>query len=282
MHRVSTTIPHNLHTMCLKTGFLLFALSVILCLQSCVSPQDLVYFNQGQTFPDSLQDIQNLPVLKIQTDDLLSIRVRASGLDPEIAAPYNLDPVTGQFVGGQMGENRAAIGYLVDKEGYIDFPALGAIKVVGMTTAELKEEIEQRLVPYLKDPIVIVRYFNFRITMLGEVRSPGTYVMPTERVSILDALGEAGDMTDYANRRNVLLVREQEGRREYVHLDLHDRNIFKSPYFYLVQNDLIYVEPVSLKAAGIRDQSQRITPWISVVGSTLSLVVAIISLTRQP
>jgi polysaccharide export outer membrane protein len=168
----------------------------------------------------------------------------------------------------------------VDKEGNIDFPQIGSIKAAGKTTDELKNDIEMALKPFLNDPAIQVRFFNFRVTLMGEVNKPGTYIIPTERISILDAIGQAGDLTVYANRANLLLIREQEGKREYVRLNLQDRNIFNSPYFYLVQNDLIYIEPVELKTASIRDQSQSITPWISVVGTVVSLIISIISLTK--
>jgi polysaccharide export outer membrane protein len=251
----------------------------MLQLCSCVTHEELLNFNTGQPFPDSLSTIRNLPDLKIQPDDLLSIKVKA--LDMEAAVPYNLDLETAQNAGANSLQNtRALLGYLVDKEGNIDFPQIGTIKAAGKTTLELKNELENALKPYLNDPVIQVRFFNFRITLMGEVNRPGTFVIPTERVSILDALGQAGDLTVYADRTNILLIREQQGKREFIRLNLQDRNIFNSPYFYLVQNDLIYIEPVDVKTASIRDQSQRITPWISVIGTVVSLIISIISLTK--
>lgn len=250
----------------------------IILLNSCVSYDTLVNFNAGSHFPDSGQVIQNLPILIIQTDDLLSIKVKA--FDMELALPYNIDP-EGVQGATALQNTRALIGFLVDKEGYIEFPQLGTIMAAGKTTAELREEIEEKLKPYLKEPVVVVRFINFRITLLGEVNRPGTYTIPNERLSILDAIGLAGDLTVYANRTNILLIREQDGKREYIRLNLQDRNVFMSPHFYLVQNDLIYIEPEEIKAASIRDRSQQIAPWVSVIGTAVSLIIAIISLTKK-
>jgi polysaccharide export outer membrane protein len=259
--------------------YVLCIISAMIQFCSCVSHDTLLNFNTGQPFPDSLSVIHNLPVLKIQPDDLLSIKVRA--LDMETTIPYNIDTETSLNSGSNsLQSTRALLGYLVDKEGNIDFPQIGSIKAAGKTTDELKNDIEMALKPFLNDPAIQVRFFNFRVTLMGEVNKPGTYIIPTERISILDAIGQAGDLTVYANRANLLLIREQEGKREYVRLNLQDRNIFNSPYFYLVQNDLIYIEPVELKTASIRDQSQSITPWISVVGTVVSLIISIISLTK--
>lgn len=253
-------------------------LGFILFLSSCVSYEKLVNFNTGQPFPDTMQGIHNLPILKIQADDLLSIKVKV--FDMLLAIPYNIDP-EGVQGAANLQNTRALLGYLVDKEGNIDFPELGTIKAAGKTTSELKAEIEEKLKPFLNDPVVVVRFINFRITLLGEVTRPGTYTIPNERMSILDAIGLAGDMTVFANRTNVLLIREQDGKREYIRLNLQDRDIFNSPYFYLLQNDLVYIEPDEIKAASIRDRSQQIAPWVSVVGTAVSLIIAIISLTKK-
>ncbi len=255
------------------------ALLLLLPWWGCVSHTELLNFNTGQPFPDSLSAIYNLTELVIQPDDLLSIKVKA--LDMEAATPYNLDLESTQGnAANALQSTRALLGYLVDKEGNIDFPQIGTIRAAGKTTYALKQELETALRPYLNDPVIQVRFFNFRVTLLGEVSRPGTFVIPTERVSILDAIGQAGDLTPYANRTNILLIREQQGKRQYIRLNLQDRNIFNSPYFYLVQNDLIYIEPVELKTATIRDQSQRIAPWISVVGTIITLIISIISLSK--
>ena len=258
-----------------KTSINIFFLLVVtLMASSCVTHDELLNFTKGPELPTAPVDIQNLPQLEIQPDDLLSIRVKS--LDPVAAEPFNVDPLNMNMnmnmAGGGM---RPLIGYLVSREGTIDFPMLGTIKVIGMTTDELKALLLKELDPFLKDPIVLVRFLNFRITVLGEVRAPGTYFVGQERVTLLDMLGQAGDITPYGSRTNVLIVREQNGKRVSARLNLQNRNIFKSPFFYLQQNDVIYVEPLPTRTASIRDQSQRILPWLSAITALTTLALTL-------
>lgn len=249
-------------------------LILILTASACVTHKELVNFNEGPEFP--LRDsVGVVPALRIQPDDLLSIRVRA--LDMEAAEPFNLDPERSQNIAGG-GAQRATFGYLVDNEGFIDVPVLGALKVEGLTTNELKDTITQKLQTYLTNPVVVVRFTNFRITMLGEVGRPGTLTMQNERVTILDAIGQAGDLGVYANRKDILVIREQDGVREFGHINLNSRTIFESPYFFLKQNDVIYVAPVKEKTVLVRDQTQKIAPWIAVISSILTLALTLKSL----
>lgn len=251
-----------------------FLLLTLLGLSSCVTHDELLNFNQGPAFPDTAVDIQNLPQLQIQPDDLLSIRVKS--LEPLAAEPFNVDPANmnmGMMGGG--GNVRPLIGYLVSREGTIDFPMLGTIKVVGMTTDELKELLLEELEPFLKEPVILVRFLNFRITVLGEVLQPGTFFVANERVTVLDMLGQAGDITPYGNRTNILIIREQNGQRQTATLNLQDREVFESPFFYLQQNDVIYVEPMPTRTAAIRDQSQRILPWLSAITALTTLALTL-------
>ncbi|MEN0003595.1 MAG: polysaccharide biosynthesis/export family protein [Bacteroidota bacterium] len=257
--------------------FLLF--TVILLLNSCVSHQELLNFNEGAPFPSSPEAIGEIPPLKIQPDDLLSIRVLA--LDLEAVVPYNIDPPNMANMQIQAGQGaRPLFGYLVDNEGYIDFPNLGRIKIAGLTTGEARALLIDKLSEYLVDPTVVVRFLNFRITVLGEANSPGTFLFANERVTILDALGQAGDLSDYANRTNILVIRQQNDQRTTGRINLQETNIFESPYFYLKQNDVIYVEPLNEKTAVVRDQTQRILPWVSVITGLVTLTLAITSFTN--
>ena len=257
---------------------LAFLLATTLLLSSCVTHDELLNFTEGPEFPGSPVDIQNLPQLEIQPDDLLSIRVRS--LDPVAAEPFNVDPMGGNMnmnmAGG--GSMRPLIGFLVSRDGTIDFPVLGTVKVIGMTTDELKELLLEELDPFLKDPVVLVRFLNFRITVLGEVLAPGTYFVAQERVTLLDMLGMAGDITPYGNRTNVLVIREQNGKRVTARMDLQQRDLFESPFFYLQQNDVIYVEPLPTRTASIRDQSQRILPWLSAITALTTLALTLSNL----
>lgn len=243
----------------------------ILTWSSCVSHEQLLNFTHGPEFPDTLQMINNLPQLKIQPDDLLSIKVRA--LEPTTAAPFNIDPPNLVNVGA--GGARPLLGFLVNREGTIDFPILGTLKVIGLTTGEVKDLLLEKLEPYLKEPVILVRFLNFRITVLGEVSQPGTYFSANERVTLLDMLGQAGDISPYGNRTNVLIIREQDGNRQTARLNLQDRNIFQSPFFYLQQNDVIYVEPLPTRTAAIRDQSQRLLPWLSALSALTTLAITL-------
>lgn len=256
--------------------YYLLLIAIWLTANACVTHDELLNFSQGNPFPETSEEIPELPILKIQPDDLLSIRVQA--LDIEAAIPYNVDPPTMNInnIGG--GNIRPLLGYLVDREGYIDFPVLGRIKVGGRTTGEVRELLTRQLTPeYLKDPVVIVRFLNFRVTVLGEVTQPGTFSISTERITVMDALGLAGDLAPYANRTNILVTREQNGQRTYGRINLQDRNVFNSPYFYLQQNDFIYVEPLQERTAALRDQSQRVLPYIS---AGVTLITLVLTLTR--
>lgn len=261
----------------LNPNYCLLLLGIILLTTSCVTHSELLNFSQGAPFPDQPETIPELPQLSIQPDDQLSIRVQA--LDMEAALPYNVDPPTMNANNLGSGGIRPLIGYLVDRNGYIDFPVLGRLKVGGMTTGEVRQMIINQLKPdKLKDPVVTVRFLNFRITVLGEVGSPGTFTVATERVTILDVLGLAGDLQPYANRNNILITREQNGQRTYGRIDLQDRNIFNSPFFYLQQNDFIYVEPLPERTASLRDQSQRVIPYISAGITVITFILTISNL----
>lgn len=245
-------------------------------MSSCVSHGEIINFTEGPPFPDSLigQKIQPVPAMRIQVDDLLSIKVRTQ--NQEVAAPYNLDGETTNLA--SSGGMRPIIGFLVDTDGNIDFPVIGKVQAAGFTVSELKEQLITKLRPYLNDPVIIIRFVNFRITLSGEVSTPGSYIMPNERVTILDAIGQAGDLTPYANRRNILIIRQQDGIVTSGHINLQSRDLFDSPFFFLRQNDYIYVEPLSEKTASIRDQSQRILPWVSVGTALITLTLTLANL----
>ena len=244
---------------------------------SCVSPKELVIFNPLDPESLSPEQIANAADLTAQPEDLL--RITVSSLDPEAAIPFNLDTE-----GGQQNQNNGTggilqlelmTGYFVDREGYIDFPVLGSLYVEGLTLTEIKRLIVDKLsVDYLKSPVVNIRFLNFKVTVLGEVNQPGLVRLSNKRVTLLDALGIVGDLTPYANRTNILVSREAQGARTYVRLDLQNENIFSSPYFYLQQNDVIYVEPIDAKVATVADPAGRIIQYASAALSLVSLIVA--------
>jgi len=249
-------------------------LITLLALSSCVKHQQLVNFNQGPEFSGTPQAIANLPAIHIQPDDALAISVHT--INMEAAEPFNLGISSAQ--GSTAGSAAQVQGnFLVDPAGYIEYPSLGRIKAGGLTTTELKDTLLARLAPYLKDPIVYVRFTNFTFTVLGEVKGPGAYTFPEEKMTILEAIGYSGDLTTYGDRTNILVIREQDGARSFGRINLRDRNVFESPYFYLRQNDVIYVEPLKQKSASVADQTNKIFPWVSVAVTVLNLIIIISS-----
>lgn len=248
-------------------NYLLLTLLVVgaFCLPSCVSTKRASYFyNLGDT---TLTSQYSPPPLIIQPNDILSISV--SSLNPEASSIFN--PAKLSSVSTDPDKSTGS-GYLVNRKGYIQFPILGSIKVAGLTEEELQQKIvnslnERKL---LSDPIVSVRQLNFKVTVLGEVGRPGVIPVGNQKISLLEAIGQAGDLTIYAQRNNVLLIRtEPNGDKLIRRINLNSDQLFNSPYFYLKNNDVIYVEPNKSKIAST-GRGQIILP---IVFSGLSLLV---------
>ena len=262
-------------------AYILAASLVISCASSCISHKELVNFRDAQLSGDMPEAITNATNLTIQPEDLL--RIDINSLDPLAGEVFN--PEGAGQGGQQMGQQAQGgnytlelfTGYLVDQEGNVELPVLGSVPVVGLTLEEAKSRITEMLTTYLKDPVVSMRFLNLKVTILGEVYNPGIQRLSNKRVTILEAIGMAGDLTDYANRGDIIVLREEEGLRTYGHLNLQDDDIFSSAYFYLQQNDVIYVQPNQAKVATVADPAQRI---ISYASAALSLVTLIIAFTR--
>lgn len=205
---------------------------------SCGSRKSMVYFQ-----PDSTQitTVYEQYVPTIQANDILTIVVTAA--DPKVTAPFN--PLSSMPSNSLTQQSDMALRptYTVDDQGYITLPMLGKVSVVGLTRIQAIEKIREDLLPYIKDPGVNINFNNFRISVLGEVARPGSFIMPTERVTVLEALGMAGDLTIRGVRENVTLIREVNGQKSMYRLDLTKQETLNSPYYYLAQNDVIYVEP---------------------------------------
>lgn len=249
-----------------------------LYLSACTSSKNISYFKD---VPDTLAQKKEITQVTyitpvIQPDDILQVSVQT--LDPNVGS-LSIQQGNSTLPSGSASLNNPASGsgvngFIVDKQGYVILPLLGKIKAQGKTTDEIRDEIHAKALEFYKDPIVNVRYANFKITVLGEVARPSSYVMPNEKVSLLDALGAAGDLTIYGKRENVLLVRDKNGKKEFARFNLNNSNLFTSPYYYLQQGDLIYVEPnrakvVSTDAARLRA--------ITIITSAVSLVTIIIA-----
>ncbi len=216
----------------------------------------------------------------LQTGDLLDIKVTA--FDEFAVRPFNLESknqVNYSKVLPNQNAQKESEGYLVDSEGYIVFPVLGKIFVQGMTMSQLRTELEDRLLEYLTDPMVSIRQLNFNITVLGEVKKPGQYNSPSDKVTVLQALGRAGDMTDNGDRTNVKLVRHENGIDNTYMIDFSDKNITSSPYYYMQQNDVLYVQPDENKKIAANVNPNR-NLWFQIGGAALGVISLIIGLTR--
>lgn len=244
---------------------------------ACTNTKEAKYFSSTS----STEFVKNHEALQpvIQKNDLLSISV--SSLNPSASEIFNVHNTYNNTVRGASASDIVApvIGYLVDQDGYIQFPLLGNIKAAGVTKKALKEGIEKELLrrKLLLEPIVDIRYLNYKVSVLGEVANPSVLTVPNEKLTILEALGLAGDITINAKRNNVLLIREEEGKTKLIRLDLTTDEIFTSPYYYLKSNDIVYVEPNNAKIASAGATRQ----WLPLVISSLTLVVVSIDrLTR--
>ncbi len=256
--------------------FFFISICVLLC-SSCVTTKNVTYFRD---LPDTikLRTMEKAafyaPV--IQPDDILQVSIQT--LDPAATALLNQQntanwQVTGTPATGSSGSGGVS-GYLVDKEGYVLLPLIGKVLVKGKTTDKVRDDIRDKAAEYYKDPVVNVRFANFKITVLGEVARPSTYVMPNEKVTLLDALGMAGDLTIYGKRENVLLIREREGKKEFVRFNLNNSQLFTSPYYYLQQGDVVYVEPN--KARIVATDAARLRT-ITIITSVTTLLAILIS-----
>jgi len=229
-------------------------------LTSCVSSEKMVYF-QGNQDNLSHEDYE-IYEPKIQKGDILSINV--SAIDKGAAVPFNLYESTSTT-------EPIPLTYIVDNDGEITFPVVGILKVEGITTKILKQQLTKTLAEYLAKPIVNIRLVNFKVAVLGEVKTPGTYLIPNERISVIEAISLAGDLTIHGKRKTVMLIREQGGKRAFITLDLTDKKIFNSPYFYLAQNDVIYVEPNKTKL-----NSSAVGANAGIILSSISSLISII------
>ena len=248
---------------------ILFALPLFL-LASCVQHKALVNFNEGPEFPSEAQPIPVMADVRIQPDDLLEIGVYAE--DPTAVAPFTLQGIGDRT---KAENNLSGNHFLVDQAGNIEFPVLGQIKLSGLSIEQARDTFKQKLERYISHPIVNVRWLNFKFTVLGEVNRPATYTLQERNVTVLEAVGLAGDLTNYGNRKNILVIREQDGARAFGRVNLQDRNVFQSPYFYLKQNDVVYVEPLKQKTGIVSDQATKALPWVSA-GAILANVIILI------
>jgi polysaccharide export outer membrane protein len=243
-----------------------FLLAFPVYLISCGTQKKLPAYYLDKATDTTKKSEVKIPELKIQKNDLLSIQVYSASTMPEVDALYNL-PVS-------AGTNAASNGFLVDLKGNIEYPRLGTIHAEGLTKQELAEEIKKKLtspVEWLRNPTVIIRFQNLKINVLGEVNRQGPITVPGESVTILDAVGLAGGITNYGKKDNVKIVRETDGKREIGYVDLSSDSLFFSPYYHLVQNDVLIVSPTRQR---MKDEDQARTAQKISFALTLVTVAA--------
>jgi polysaccharide export outer membrane protein len=243
-------------------------LSLLILCFSCASKQDVIYYQNI----DSLNAKQNLSSyeIKIQPDDLLMIIVSAD--DPEVAIPFNLKTVSISSTNRldiTRGQETVQL-YLVDQAGNIEFPVIGKLKVSGLTRSEILKSLQEKIGVYIKNPIINLRIMNFKVSLQGEVNIPGTYPVVSERVTLIEALSMAKDLTIYGKRDNILVIRENNGIKSYNRVDITKSDFINSPFYYLAQNDVIYVEPNKTKV-----NSSAVGPNTSVIISAVSILVSL-------
>jgi polysaccharide export outer membrane protein len=251
----------------IKQNYLRLFLILLLTslLTRCASSKKVNYFQDrgNNVLKETIINYQPT----IQYGDMLNINI--SSIEPELAVPFNTF---------EIQDNRMIrqIPYLVNGDGNINFPVLGEIKVTELTTKEIKDQLYEKLSKYLNNPAISVQLINFKISVLGEVRSPGSYSIENERINVLEAIALAGDLTIYGKRQTITLIREQNGIREFTPIDLTKKELFNSPHYYLAQNDIIYVE-----SNKTRVNSSKVGPNTVIIVSTLSILISLVAILQN-
>lgn len=251
-------------------NYLLLSCFLIISFTSCLNTRKVAYFSDVKDSVNIISSSGLEPV--IQKNDILSIAV--SSLSMEATVIFNTPnlPITPTQ---PTNNSSQTAGYLVSKEGTIKFPVLGDLPAEGLTQRQLEKNITDALInkKLLFDPIVTSRFLNFRVTVLGEVARPGVVMVPSEQISILEAIGQAGDLTIYGLRDNIILIRQEGGTKLMKRLSLNSSDLLKSPYYFLKSNDIIYVEPGKAKVAS-SDRTQQLLP---IIFSGISVIVVLLT-----
>ena len=235
----------------------LFILTVMFIFSSCRSYREIPYFQDVKRSGITDEQINNFSPLTIQPNDIIGVNVISSNTEASTTFNYN-------------ASNNPNTGYVVNQKGEVKLPLIGVVKVAGLSTEELRTQLQRSLLTYLREPVVNVRILNFKISVLGDVQRPDVYQVANERITLPEALSLAGDL-NITGKREILLVREINGKREYVPIDLKSKNLFNSPYYYLKNNDMIYVDPHKTKLAVAENAK------FSAVLSALTIVAIIVS-----
>ena len=264
-----------------KISYFFLAAVAVLAVTSCSTPKNVAYIQNSDSIDYSKSEF--LYDARIMPKDILTITVNT--VNPEASAPFNLVISTALSTESSrsIGSQRALQTYLVDNNGCIDFPVVGTLQVGGLTKSMCEKLIHDKIKRYMnaeENPIVTVRMSNYKISVIGEVNRPGMFTVGNEKINIFEALAQAGDLSIYGVRDRVKLIRENaKGRKEIHTINLNDANIVNSPYYYLQQNDVVYVEPNQVKARNSAIGTST-TIWISVTGALVSLASLIVNILR--
>ncbi len=253
-----------------KKSAKLIALLCLIAFASCLPRKRIAYFqekDQSVKTDSAFESMKYEPV--IQPNDIISIYV--TSLSPEASSFFNTTAASGNAGDKSVGNLPTAIGYLVDVNGNIEIPLVGQLKVGGLTTAKATDMVKSKLEKFLQNPSVRIYFENYRVTLLGEVARPGVYKVPNEKMTLPEAIGLAGDLTIFGQRNNILVIREEDGKKQFERLDLTNKEIFKSPFYHLHPNDIVYVEPGKGKRA-TADNFYRVAP---IIISALTLISVI-------
>jgi polysaccharide export outer membrane protein len=255
----------------------------IVFLNSCANQKKFIYFQNTANQPDTI-NVSQAYIPKIQPGDILSVPIGslssaassffnpfAPSSTPSISPSDNSGNATIGVPVSALPQN-ASTGYLVDPAGNIEIPLLGPVKVGGLTTSAAKDTIKNRLRSWVKEPTVNVRFVNYKISVMGEVVHPAVYIIPNEKVTLPEAISMAGDLTPYARYDNILIIRNDEGKKEFGRVNLNNREVFTSPYYYLHSGDIIYVEQGKIKAL----QSDPVIRYLPIALSTIAAISLLI------
>lgn len=240
---------------------------ILILLQSCGSRKDIAYLQDVDNNKNTDNKYSYEPLLK--NDDLLSIIVSAD--DPEITYPFNIPQIQGNY---KVSNDQDGIKtYLIDSYGFIEYPVIGKIQLAGLTRKEAIEKLTEKVKQYITNPTINLRILNYKISVLGEVKSPGNYPLESERITLLEALSKAGDLTIYGRRNNILVIREKNGIKSFNRIDITKSDFINSEYYFLTQNDVIVVEQNKTKV-----NSSAFNPYIPTIISATSVLISILIL----
>jgi polysaccharide export outer membrane protein len=250
--------------------FIIFCSCCLIILTSCASRRNLVYFSDLSSKSGDSQSINTDIEPKIQPNDLLSITISTPSAESNMLFSVNSNNINKN---GYFEKE----GYRVDQVGNVSLPVVGKVNLKGLTIQQAQERLVKSLTAYVKNPIANIQFLNFRITVIGEVNHPSTFTISNEQVNLLEALGMAGDLTVYGKRDNILLIREMDGQRSMVRMNINNRNILNSPYFYLKQNDVIYVEPDKAKSLEYNPNNRLMPLVVASISAVAVLATTLLS-----